>query len=370
MSGPKKAMLALACGEVFEGAAVGAEGETVGEVVFNTSHTGYQEILTDPSYAGQLVTFTVSEVGNYGIHFGDEQAETAQAAGLIARRVCREPSNWRSQQSLPHFLERNALVGIEGVDTRRLVRILRTTGAQQGIIDSSGASAKALIERARKAPGMEGQDLATRVSTKAPYRWEQGVAGREPQARKHEVVVVDYGVKRGILRQLVDIGCGVTVVPSRTPASEILARKPDGVVLSNGPGDPAAVVGADVQARELLGKVPVMGICLGNQILALAMGGKTYKLKFGHRGANHPVRDVIGDKIDLTSQNHGFAVDHKSLEGKVQVTHINLYDNTVEGIAAPDLRMFAVQYHPEDNPGPHDSRYLFRRFMQIIEGGS
>ena len=217
---------------------------------------------------------------------------------------------------------------------------------------------------------MEGQDLATRVSTKAPYRWEQGVAGREPQARKHEVVVVDYGVKRGILRQLVDIGCGVTVVPSRTPASEILARKPDGVVLSNGPGDPAAVVGADVQARELLGKVPVMGICLGNQILALAMGGKTYKLKFGHRGANHPVRDVIGDKIDLTSQNHGFAVDHKSLEGKVQVTHINLYDNTVEGIAAPDLRMFAVQYHPEDNPGPHDSRYLFRRFMQIIEGGS
>src|SRR5213080_3653832 len=324
-------MLALACGEVFEGTAVGAEGETVGEVVFNTSHTGYQEILTDPSYAGQLVTFTVSEVGNYGIHFGDEQAETAQAAGLIARRVCREPSNWRSQQSLPHFLER-----------------------------------KALIERARKAPGMEGQDLATRVSTKAPYRWEQGVAGREPQARKHEVVVVDYGVKRGILRQLVDIGCGVTVVPSRTPASEILARKPDGVVLSNGPGDPAAVTGADVQARELLGKVPVMGICLGNQILALAMGGRTYKLKFGHRGANHPVRDVIGDKIDLTSQNHGFAVDHKSLEGKVQVTHINLYDNTVEGIAAPDLKMFAVQYHPEDNPGPHDSRYLFRRFMQII----
>src|SRR5947208_5829855 len=363
-------MLALACGEVFEGTGVGAEEETLGEVVFNTSHTGYQEILTDPSYAGQLVTVTVSEAGNYGIHLGDEQAETAQAAGLIARRVCRDPSTWRAQQPLPHCLERNAVVGIEGVDTHRLVQLLRTSGAQEGIIDSTGASAKALIERARKAPGMEGQDLATRVSTKAPYRWEQGVAGREPQPKKHEVVVVDYGVKRGILRQLIDVGCGVTVVPSRTAAAEILARKPDGVVLSNGPGDPAAVVGAEVQARELLGKVPVIGICLGNQILALAMGGQTYKLKFGHRGANHPVRDVIGDKIDLTSHNHGFATDEKSLAGKVQVTHINLYDGTVEGIAALDLKMFAVQYHPEDNPGPHDSRYLFRRFMQIIEGGS
>jgi carbamoyl-phosphate synthase small subunit len=364
----KRARLALAGGEVFEGTAVGAEGETVGEVVFNTSHTGYQEILTDPSYAGQLVTFTVSEVGNYGIHLGDEQAETAQAAGFIARRVCQEPSNWRSQLSLPSFLSKNGVVGIEGVDTRKLVRILRTSGAQMGIIDTTGASAQALVERAHKAPGMEGQDLATQVSCKAHYRWEQGVAGRAPQPKRHEVVVVDYGVKRGILRQLVDIGCGVTVVPARTSAAEILARKPDGVVLSNGPGDPAAVVGADRQAGELLGRVPVMGICLGNQILALAMGGKTYKLKFGHRGGNHPVRDIIGDKIDLTAQNHGFAVDARSLEGKVQVTHVNLYDGTVEGIAALDLRMFAVQYHPEDSPGPHDSRYLFRRFMQLIEG--
>jgi carbamoyl-phosphate synthase small subunit len=366
----RKATLALACGEVFEGSAVGAESQTVGEVVFNTSHTGYQEILTDPSYVGQLVTFTVSEVGNYGIHLGDEQAETAQAAGLIARRVCKEPSNWRSQQSLPEFLRKSGVVGMEGLDTRRLVRILRSAGAQMGIIDSSGAGAPALIERARKAPGMEGQDLATKVSTRREYRWEQGLEGREPQPRKREVVVVDYGVKRGILRQLVDVGCGVTVLPSRTSAAEILARKPDGVVLSNGPGDPAAVTGAEVQARGLLGKVPVMGICLGNQILALAMGGRTYKLKFGHRGANHPVRDVIGDKIDLTSQNHGFAVDQKSLEGKVQVTHVNLYDGTVEGIAAPDLRMFAVQYHPEASPGPHDSRYLFRRFVQLIEGGT
>ena len=363
-----KATLALANGEIFEGTSVGAGGQAIGEVVFNTSHTGYQEILTDPSYAGQMVTFTVAEVGNYGIHFGDEQAQGAQVAGFISRRTCKEPSNWRSQLSLPEFLSKNKVVGIEGVDTRKLVRILRTSGAQMGVIDSTGTSSSALVERARKAPGMEGQDLATKVSTRKAYRWEEGVAGRESQPRKYEVVVVDYGVKRGILRQLVDVGCGVTVVPSKTPASEILARKPDGVVLSNGPGDPAAVTGADVQARELLGKVPVMGICLGNQILALAMGGKTYKLKFGHRGANHPVRDVIGDKIDLTSQNHGFAVDAKSLEGKVQVTHYNLYDGTVEGIAAPDLRMFAVQYHPEDSPGPHDSRYLFRRFVRMIEG--
>jgi len=290
----KKATLALASGEVFEGTAVGAEGETTGEVVFNTAHTGYQEILTDPSYAGQLVTFTVAEVGNYGIHRGDEQAETAQAAGFIARRVCREPSNWRAQESLPDFLARNKIVGIEGIDTRRLVRLLRSAGAQTGIIDSTGASAGALVERARKAPGMEGQDLATRVSTRREYRWEQGVEGREPQPKSHDVVVVDYGVKRGILRQLVDIGCNVTVVPSRTPAADILSRRPDGVVLSNGPGDPAAVVGADRQAQELLGRIPVMGICLGHQILSLAMGGKTYKLKFGHRGANHPVRDIIG----------------------------------------------------------------------------
>jgi len=355
----RKATLALANGEVFDGFSVGAEGETVGEVVFNTSHTGYHEILTDPSYAGQLVTFTVSEVGNYGIHLDDEQAGGAQAAGFIARRVCRTPSNWRSQESLPDWLKRQRVVGIEGIDTRKLVRILRTSGAQMGIIDSTGASAQALVERARRAPGMEGQDLATKVSTREAYRFAEG--------KKGEIVVVDYGVKRGILRRLAEMDYGVTVVPSRTPASEILARKPTGVVLSNGPGDPAAVVGADQQARELLGKVPLMGICLGNQILALAMGGKTYKLKFGHRGGNHPVKDIIGDKIDMTAQNHGFAVDAKSLEGKIQVTHVNLYDGTVEGIAAPDLKAFAVQYHPEDSPGPHDSRYLFKRFQEMIE---
>ncbi len=366
----KRAILSLACGESFEGTAVGFDGEATGEVVFNTSHTGYQEILTDPSYVGQLVCFTVSEVGNTGIHHRDGQAPDAQVAGFIARRTCREPSNWRSQESLPDFLVRGRVPGIEGIDTRRLVRVLRSAGAQMGIIDATGASPQALVERAKQLPGMDGQDLATRVSTKAVYEWTEGVEGRAPQPRTHEVVVVDYGVKRGILRQLVDIGCGVTVVPSRTAAAEILARKPAGVVLSNGPGDPAAVTGADQQARELLGKVPVLGICLGHQILSLALGGKTYKLKFGHRGGNHPVRDVLGDKIDLTAQNHGFSTDEASLKGKAQVTHINLYDGTVEGIAAPDLKMFAVQYHPEDSPGPHDSRYLFRRFVQMIEGGT
>jgi carbamoyl-phosphate synthase small subunit len=364
----KKAMLALACGETFEGFACGADGEAQGEVVFNTSHTGYQEILTDPSYAGQLVTFTVAELGNYGIHHGDEQADSPQVAGFIARRVSREPSNWRSDEALPAWLARHGVVGIEGIDTRRLVRVLRSSGAQQGIIDSSGASAPALVERARRLPGMEGQDLASKVSCKKPYDWTQGVSGREPQPSRHDLVVVDYGVKRGILRQLVDSGCRVQVVPSRTPAADILARKPDGVVLSNGPGDPAAVVGADRQAAELLGKVPVLGICLGHQILSLAVGGKTYKLKFGHRGANHPVRDLIGNSIDMTSQNHGFSTDEASVRGKAQVTHRNLYDGTVEGIAVPEARMFAVQYHPEDSPGPHDSRYLFRRFVQLIEG--
>jgi carbamoyl-phosphate synthase small subunit len=352
---------------VFEGTASGAEGEVTGEVVFNTSHTGYQEILTDPSYAGQLVTFTVAELGNYGIHHGDEQAALPQVAGFIARRVCREPSNWRSHESLPGWLSRHGVVGIEGVDTRRLVRVLRSAGAQQGIIDASGASPQALVERARRLPGMEGQDLASKVSTRKRYQWTQGMEGREPQPGRHDVVVVDYGVKRGILRQLVDVGCNVTVVPSRTPAAEILAAKPAGVVLTNGPGDPAAVVGADRQAAELLGKVPVMGICLGHQILSLAVGGRTYKLKFGHRGANHPVRDLIGNSIDMTSQNHGFSADEASLKGKAVVTHRNLYDGTVEGISVPEARMFAVQYHPEDNPGPHDSRYLFRRFIQMIE---
>jgi carbamoyl-phosphate synthase small subunit len=364
----RKATLALACGEVFEGVSVGATAEAVGEAVFNTSHTGYQEILTDPSYAGQLVCLTVAEVGNYGIHLHDGQAVRPQAAGLIARRICREPSNWRSEMSLPAWLLQNGVPAIEGVDTRRLVRVLRSAGAQQAVIDSSGASPQALVEKARRAPGMEGQDLASKVSCAEPYAWTQGSEGVPTPKATHRVTLVDFGVKRGILRQLVDAGCEVQVVPWRTSPEQILAGKPDGVVLSNGPGDPGAVEGADHRAAALLGKVPVLGICLGHQILSLAMGGRTYKLKFGHRGGNHPVRDVLQNQIDLTAQNHGFSTDEASLKGKAQVTHINLYDGTVEGIAAPEARMFAVQYHPEAAPGPHDARHLFRRFVRMMEG--
>ena len=364
----RKAVLALASGEVFEGVSCGAEGEALGEVVFNTAHTGYQEILTDPSYASQLVTFTVSEVGNTGIHLGDEQSALPMAGGFICRRACRAPSNWRSEEALPAWLSRHGVVGIEDIDTRRLVRVLRAGGAQMGIIDTTGASAAALIERARRAPGMEGQDLASLVSTRAPYEWTLPGEGRQAPRLDKRVVLIDYGVKRGILRQLVDSGCAVTVVPSSTTAAEVLARRPDGVVLSNGPGDPAAVRGGARQASELLGKVPLMGICLGHQLLSLALGGRTYKLKFGHRGANHPVRELAHGHIDLTSQNHGFATDEASIRGKAVVTHVNLNDGTVEGIALPSAHMFAVQYHPEDSPGPHDSRYLFRRFVQMIGG--
>src|SRR4051812_40531305 len=276
----RKATLVLASGEVFEGFACGASGEAAGEVVFNTSHTGYQEILTDPSYAGQIVTFTVAELGNYGVHHGDEQASAPQVPGFVARRVCREPSNWRSDEPFLAWLTRHGVVGIEGIDTRRLVRVLRSAGAQQGIIDSSGASAQALVEKARRLPGMEGQDLATKVSTRTAYEWKEGVLGRKPEPARHDVVVLDYGVKRGILRQLVDTGFRVTVVPSQTKAADILARKPAGVVLSNGPGDPAAVTGADRQAAELLGKVPVLGICLRPPNLSPPVGGGAAKAKF------------------------------------------------------------------------------------------
>ncbi len=364
----KRATLALACGEIFEGISVGAEVEAVGEAVFNTSHTGYQEILTDPSYAGQLVCLTVPEVGNYGIHSEDGQSRRPHAAALIARRICREPSNWRSEEALPAWLARYNVPAIEGIDTRRLVRVLRSAGAQQAVLDTSGASGPALVEKAKAAPSMEGQDLASKVSCAEAYDWTKGTEGAALAPATRRVTLVDFGVKRGILRQLVDAGCAVRVVPWKTSPEAILEGRPDGVVLANGPGDPAAVEGADKRAAALLGKVPVLGICLGHQILSLALGGKTYKLKFGHRGGNHPVRDILHDQIDLTAQNHGFSTDEASLRGKAKVTHINLYDGTVEGIASPEARMFAVQYHPEAAPGPHDSRHLFRQFVRMMEG--
>jgi carbamoyl-phosphate synthase small subunit len=372
----KRAVLALADGTTFEGRSFGAVGETVGEVVFNTSMFGYQEVLTDPSYVGQIVTMAYPEMGNVGSTPLDEEGAKVHAVGMVVRALTQQPSNWRSKETLDAYLKRNGVAGIEGLDTRRLVRHLRTHGAQMGVISSEGHSAAALVERARTARGMEGLDLATGVSTKQPYTFTTpspdvfkgvGEHGAPPELR-FDVVAYDYGLKKSMLHFLVDAGCRVTVVPSHTTADEVLARKPHGVFLANGPGDPAAVKGADRTVAALLGKVPVFGICLGHQIMALALGGRTYKMKFGHRGANQPVKDLTTGKVEITAQNHGFAVDDASLKGKAVVTHINLNDGTVEGLAVPDARAFSVQYHPEASPGPHDARYLFDRFAKLMAG--
>ena len=370
----KRAVLALADGTLFEGRSFGSPSETVGEVVFNTSMFGYQEILTDPSYVGQIVTMAYPHMGNVGTTPEDEESERPHAVGMIVREYS-EPSNWRSKESLDAYLARSKVGGIEGLDTRRLVRHLRNHGAQMGVISTEAVSTKALIEKAKKAPGMEGMDLATGISTKATYEWSKptprfvvGETALKPVPTRYRVVAIDYGLKKAMLQFLVDVGCHVTVVPAWATAKEILDRKPDGVFLTNGPGDPAAVRGADTTVAELLGKVPVFGICLGHQILALALGGKTWKMKFGHRGANQPVKDLQTGKVEITSQNHGFAVDAKSLEGKGVVTHLNLNDLTVEGLSVPDARAFSVQYHPEASPGPHDARYLFQRFADVMAG--
>ena len=369
----RRALLALADGSVFEGTSFGAPGEAVGEVVFNTSMTGYQEILTDPSYAGQMVCMTYPEQGNYGVNRADQESSRVQATGFIVRHWAGEPSSWRSDGGLGAYLEENGIVGIAGVDTRRLTRRVRSAGAQMGVISTEGSPA-ALVARARALPGMEGQDLATLVSTSRRYEWsEQGAdaysdAERCPGgAPRFHVVAYDWGLKRAMLRVLAEAGCRITVVPSATRAEEALALRPDGVFLTNGPGDPAAVKGARESVAGLLGKVPVFGICLGHQILALAVGARTYKLKFGHRGANQPVKDLATGKVDITCQNHGFAVDDASLGGRARVTHVNLNDGTVEGIEVLDAPAFSVQYHPESSPGPHDARQLFARFVRMME---
>ncbi len=369
----KRAVLALADGSLFEGRSFGAAGETVGEVVFNTSMFGYQEILTDPSYVGQIVTMAYPQMGNVGTNAEDDESGKPHAVGMIVREYS-EPSNWRSEESLDAMLSRCGVGGIEGLDTRRLVRHLRTHGAQMGVISTGEHSATALVEIAKKAPGMEGMDLATGISTKTVYEWSKRTPNVLNDATltqvppKFRVVAIDYGLKKAMLQFLVDVGCHVTVVPAWATSAEILARKPDGVFLTNGPGDPAAVKGADKTVAALLGKVPVFGICLGHQILALALGGKTWKMKFGHRGANQPVKDLVTGKVEITAQNHGFAVDAKSLEGKAEVTHLNLNDSTVEGLSVPGARAFSVQYHPEASPGPHDARYLFQRFADVMAG--
>ncbi len=369
----KRATLALADGTTFEGTSFGAPGEASGEVVFNTSMTGYQEILTDPSYVGQMVCMTYPEQGNYGVNHADGESARPHATGFIVKRWTERPSSWRAEEGLDGYLKQHGIPGIAGLDTRRLTRHLRTAGAQMGVI-GTGASPAALVDRARALPGMEGQDLASRISCKERYVWsERGAdayADRDrsplPQPR-FQVVAYDWGLKRAMLRLLAEHGCQVTVVPGQTTAAETLALAPDGVFLTNGPGDPAAVPGARQAVAGLLGKVPVFGICLGHQILSLAVGAGTYKLKFGHRGANQPVKDLATGKVDITCQNHGFAVDERSLGKRARVTHLNLNDGTVEGLEVLDAPAFSVQYHPESSPGPHDARALFGRFVGMME---
>ncbi|MBI5142294.1 MAG: glutamine-hydrolyzing carbamoyl-phosphate synthase small subunit [Nitrospirae bacterium] len=371
-----KAMLALSDGTVFEGRSFGAEGETIGEVVFNTSMTGYQEILTDPSYKGQIVNMTYTQMGNYGICEDDiESAGGPKVEGFIVKESFDYYSNWRAGNSLPTYLRNHGIVGIEGLDTRMLTRHLRNHGAQPGIISTVDHDIESLLYKVRSAPAISELDLITDVTAKAPYNWRERV-WRWPEgqtnmpageAGQYKVVAYDFGIKLNILRLLADAGCDVTVVPARTPAEDALAMKPDGIFLSNGPGDPEALPYAAETARKLIGKKPVFGICLGHQILGLALGGKAYKLKFGHHGGNHPVKDLETGEIMITSQNHNYCVSLDSIGGSVVLTHTNLYDGTEEGMRHRDLPMFSVQFHPEAGPGPNDARPLFRRFTELMD---
>lgn len=362
------AKLVLADGRVFEGVAIGALEPTVGEVVFTTGMTGYQEVLSDPSFAGQLVTMTAPQMGNTGVTPEDDETEKPRVAGFIVHELSSITSNWRAHESLDAYLKRHNITGIAGVDTRALTRHIRDKGAQMAAIGREDV--KTLHDRAKSAPPMEGLNLADAVSTRERYTWDKGTgvwAVTPAEALSRHVVAIDYGIKLNILRCLVDAGCRVTVVPSTTTASEILALNPDGVFLSNGPGDPAAVEHAPKVIRELLGKKPLFGICLGHQLLSLALGGTTYKLKFGHRGLNQPVKDLTTGKIEVTLQNHGFCVDVDSLQGKATTSHIHLNDGTCEGIEHTETGAFSVQYHPEAGAGPHDARYLFKRFVERID---
>ncbi len=374
-----KAILALADGKFDVGRSFGAEGEAVGEVVFNTSMTGYQEILTDPSYEGQMVAMTYPEIGNVGVNHEDVESRKPFVKGFIVREYNSVASNWRAAQPLHEYMREHGIVGIEGIDTRSLVRHLRTQGSQEGIISTLSDDPKALVSKAKASPGLIGRDLVKEVTCGEPYEWSEGKwelgagyrkrEGARGQGRKGSffVVAYDYGIKFNILRNLAECGCRVRVVPARTPAEEVLALNPDGIFLSNGPGDPDAVPYAKGIVQKLMGKKPIFGICLGHQIMGLALGGKSYKLKFGHHGGNHPVMDLTTRKVEITTQNHGFAVDADSIKGAAEVTHLNLNDHTVEGLAHRDLPIFSVQYHPESSPGPHDASYLFRRFVEMME---
>jgi carbamoyl-phosphate synthase small subunit len=371
----KTAFLALEDGTVFEGRSFGAPTERVGEVVFNTALTGYQEVFTDPSYAGQIVVLTNPQIGNYGTSAGDNEAARPHIEGLAVREFSSVASNWRSDAEADAFLARAGIPVIDDLDTRALVRHLRTAGVMRGVLSSTESDPAVLVEKARGIPTMAGLDLASRVTTPSRYEWSLPVepcspsdpvgAAREP---RYHVVAYDFGIKLNILRRLVQSGCCVTVVPALTPTEDVLALNPDGVFLSNGPGDPEPLTTPVGNISKLIGKKPIFGICLGHQLLGLAAGGRTYKLKFGHRGANHPVRNELTKKVEITSHNHGFAVDPDSLNpSQVELTHLNLNDQTLEGFRLRNHPVFCVQYHPEAAPGPHDSHYLFEDFTKLME---
>jgi carbamoyl-phosphate synthase small subunit len=377
MSAPgKAALLALADGRIFRGRAFGAIGERSGELVFNTAMSGYQEVLTDPSYKGQLVCMTYPEIGNVGINREDAESRRVYVEGFIVRDYWDRPSNWRAEMALGKYLEQAGVPGIEGIDTRALVRHIREHGAQQAVLSSLDLDPAALVAKAQASPGLVGRDLVKDVTCAEAYDWTTGawrLAGGYREATREElrgaplVVALDYGIKLNILRQLVATGFRVRVMPAQSSAEEILAASPDGIFLSNGPADPAALPYAHRAVAGVLGKRPVFGICLGHQIIGLALGGKTYKLDFGHHGANHPVMDLRTRRVEITSQNHGFAVDSDSVAGRAELSHVNLNDRTVEGLRGQGAAFFSVQYHPEASPGPHDSNYLFKRFKRMVE---
>ncbi|MSO61051.1 MAG: carbamoyl-phosphate synthase small subunit [Acidobacteria bacterium] len=373
------AILALENGTWFQGVSAGAPGETAGEVVFNTSMTGYQEILTDPSYAGQIVTMTAPQIGNYGVASADTESSKPQVAGFVMRDASPISSNWRATGTLRGYLVRHNIVAIGDVDTRALTRALRSSGVMRGVIATGSVAPAELVERARRVPHMAGSDLVKDVTTAEAYDFETSLAdavtgssfGLAPLRRAQrtlKVAAYDYGIKTNILRRLAAHNCQVRVFPASTPASEVLAWEPDGIFLSNGPGDPAAVTYAVDNVRQLIdADVPMFGICLGHQLMGLAMGAKTFKLKFGHRGANHPVKQLETGAIEITSQNHGFSVDPETLPDTARVTHLNLYDGTIEGLRHISKPIFSVQYHPEASPGPHDADYLFQEFLDEME---
>jgi carbamoyl-phosphate synthase small subunit len=383
-----RAFLVLSDGTYFEGWSFGAQGEAIGEVVFNTSMTGYQEILTDPSYKGQIVVMTYPQIGNYGINPEDIESRGPKVEGFVVKESFDFPSNWRAEKSITRYLSEHNILGIEGIDTRALTKHLRDNGVQMGIISTIDLNPLSLLSKVRHHPGISSLDLVKEVTTKRPFKWDETtwkwqkdriipeqkksegfnlfsfLRGLKKQDRKR-IYVYDFGIKLNILRHLAETGCDITVVPAHTPAEEVL-KKADGIVLSNGPGDPQTVKYAIENTKKLLGKKPILGICLGHQILGLALGGRTYKLKFGHHGGNHPVMDLATKKVEITAQNHNYCVAIESLKGQVELTHKNLYDGTEEGMRHKDMPIMSIQYHPEAGPGPNDSSYIFKRFMEMV----